>query len=503
MRPLLPLLLLAATLMARAEAHAGPDDLPYAPGELLVQWDSADSRIRFTSIAGYPIARQRDLGQGLWHYELDRKTERATRAALVSLEGLREVVHAEPNFRRRPFALPNDPHFAYQWNLTAIKMPRAWNRTTGSKGVVVAVVDTGILPGHPDLKGRLLPGYDFVSKPSSAGDGDSWDANPKDNGTDNLNSTGHHGTHVAGVLAANTNNNVGMAGVDWRCKVLPVRALGVKAGNGLDSDVIAAIKWSAGIAIPGVPANKNMAKVINLSFGAANVGQSLTAAVQAAQARGSIVVAAAGNTNQNAGNVYPASIAGVITVGAVQYDLKRAPYSNHGKVVDIMAPGGNVSQTLPGGLKCQGKPCKAGVLGPLHDSKSNSFSYRFYEGTSQAAPMVAGVISLMASLRGTLTGPEALAALRQTANPVSKCQKGCGAGLVNAEAALARVASAGGGKMTTPGNGQGNGAGGTPGPGGGSVSSQGFGGCSVSPHPEPALLWGLLLLGMLARSRKG
>lgn len=484
------LLTLCFTLLQPGVARAG--DPVAMPGELLVQWRGEDDRIPLIRIAGFEIVREQDLGQGLRRYVLDRADDGGIQAAMASLEGLREVRWSEPNFIRQTLAAPNDPYYAHQWNLTAINLPKAWQRTTGSAGVVVAVVDTGILAGHPDLAGRLLPGHDFITSPSSAGDGNGWDRDPKDMGTDAPTSSAHHGTHVAGVLAARTNNGIGVAGVDQKARILPVRALGIKDGNGTDGDVIAAIKWAAGIQVPGAPTNPNPARVINLSFGARAAGQSLTAAVKAAQARGAIVVAAVGNKNRDGGGVYPASAPGVITVGAVQRNLQRAPYSNWGKIVDIMAPGGNLSQTLPAPLKCQGKPCLAGVLGPIYDSKAKVFTYRFYEGTSQAAPMVAGVVSLMLAVNGGLSGAEVLTLLKQTANPVSKCQQGCGAGLVNAAAALEQAAKKGGSKLGTPGTG--NGSGGTPGGSTGTVTSVGMGGCAMAKTPGVLHLWPLLLL---------
>jgi len=467
------------------------------PGELLVQWKGEDDRIPLERIAGYTIARQQDLGQGLFRYALDNPGELGVPAALAALEGVPQVAWAEPNYLRKTFGKPNDPRFAHQWNISAINLPKAWQRTTGSAAVVVAVVDTGILAGHPDLAGRLAPGYDFITSPSSSGDGDGWDRNPKDMGTDNPKSSAHHGTHVAGVLAARTNNGVGMAGVDWKARILPVRALGIKDGNGTDGDVIAAIKWAAGVQVPGAPNNPNPARVINLSFGARVNGKSLTAAIQAAQARGAIVVAAVGNNNQDAAGIFPAAAPGVISVGAVQRDLNRAPYSNYGKSVDIMAPGGNLSQTLPSSIKCSGKPCLAGVLGPIYDSKAKAFSYRFYEGTSQAAPMVAGVVSLMLSLRGGLTGAEVMSILKQTANKKSQCSKGCGAGLVNAEAALDKVVTKkGGSKMNNPGQ---------PGSGTrtehepGTVKGAALGGCAVGGTGPGLLFWLLVLLWVKRR----
>jgi hypothetical protein len=183
--------------------------------------------------------------------------------------------------------------------------------------------------------------------------------------------------------------------------------------------------------------------VINLSFGGPGASTTLTKAVQDAQKKGAIVVAAAGNHGQEGSNIYPAAIAGIVTVGAIQYDGKRASYSNYGKVVDIMAPGGNMSQNLP--YKFNNKDYPAGVLGTLYSTTQKKYTYHFFEGTSQASPLVAGIVSLMLTVNGTLDETEALKILKKTAFLNTTCSEGCGAGLVNAEAAVKATGGSNGG----------------------------------------------------------
>ena len=418
------------------------------PGEVIVKWRTERSRFALTRVAGRRVVRSRAVTKDTWVYRLEERTARATRDAVASLERLGDVEYVEPNYIRRPFRVPNDQYYkTHQWNIKAVNLEKAWDRTTGKSNVVVAVIDTGVLWKHPDLAGRLLPGYDFVSDKTKAGDNNGWDSDPRDEGTDSKFSSAFHGTHVTGIIAARTNNKTGMAGVDWNCKVLPVRALGINKGEGADVDIVAGIRWAAGLPVSGAPTNPNPAKIINLSFGGAGYSATLHQAVAAAQAKGVIVVAAAGNDKLNAAKIYPAAFKDVVTVGAVQKNLSRAPYSNFGSVVDIMAPGGNVSQKLA--VKCDdGNQCPAGILGTLYRSAKKKFGYVFYDGTSQAAPLVAGVISLMVTINPKLNGAEVIKILKSTANPVSKCNEGCGAGLVDAAAALSATA---GGGTTTPG----------------------------------------------------
>ncbi|HTN48301.1 MAG TPA: S8 family serine peptidase [Burkholderiaceae bacterium] len=266
---------------------------------------------------------------------------------------------------------PNDKDYAArQWNLQAAdtvvggsNLPLAWQRTTGSNTVVVAVVDTGVRPGHPDLAGRLLPGYDLISSDAytalgypanwNAADGNGRDADATDPGDyvddallamlpANSGVTTHpsswHGTHVAGIIGAASNNGVGVAGVDWAARILPVRVLGRDGGT--TSDIVDGIAWAAGLAVPGVPANPNPARVINLSLGGpGECSAAFQDAVSRARAVGAIVVVASGNEGLQTAS-QPANCNGVIAVTAHARDGDNASYANVGAQVAISAPGG-------------------------------------------------------------------------------------------------------------------------------------------------------------------
>jgi serine protease len=427
---LLPLFSLLAALPCWAH------ESEMKPGELIIRWKKKTPPRPSDRIAGHNIFLARALGNGAHLYRIEDTGAQATLAALKQLRGRADVDFAEPNLVRRPFRLPNDPYYPTQWHLKTLQLEKAWEKTTGSSDVTVAVIDTGIVAGHPDLKDRLLQGRDFVSSVEDAGDGDGWDADPQDMGDNSGESTAYHGTHIAGIIGASSDNNEGITGVDWACKILPIRVLGVVAGKGSDSDIAAAIRWAAGLPVPGVPDNPNPARVINLSFGGPGSSTVLTEAVLAAQGAGAIVVAAAGNEGEDGWDYYPAAIDGVITVGATQPDGLRAPYSNYGSVLDVMAPGGNLSLRLPAPLG----DTSAGILSTLYSSSNHAFSYELFEGTSQAAPLVAGVVSLMLALNSGLSSAEVLSILRHSANPNFTCPEGCGAGLIDAAKALRMVA---------------------------------------------------------------
>jgi serine protease len=429
----IPLLLLLAA--GAAQAQVRPE---VVPGEFVIGWKSEAARWDLHRVAGRRVIHARAAGAASWAYRLEERTARATEEALVELARLPGVAYVEPNHIRRPFRVPNDPHYAVQWGLKAAKLEQAWDRTTGSSAIVVAVVDTGIRIGHPDLNGRLVPGYDFISDPASAGDGTGRDDDPKDEGDDTLSSSGFHGMHVAGIIGAASNNSQGIVGVDWQCKIQPVRALGVISGRGNDADIAAAIRWAAGLQVAGAPLNKTPARVINLSFGGPGFAQVLADAVSAAQKAGAIVVAAAGNQTMDVQDVYPAALPNVITVGATKLNGQRAPYSNFGKAVEIMAPGGYLAENLPN--QYQGKSWPAGIYSTLYRSDTSQWDYRVYEGTSQAAPLVAGVVALMLSINSKLDSAETTRILTTTANPASKCNEGCGAGLIDAAKAVAMTA---------------------------------------------------------------
>lgn len=372
---------------------------------------------------------------------------------------------------------PTDPDYVVQqWHYKVpgvaaggANLPDAWGRATGA-GVVVAVIDTGYL-GHDDLAGQILPGYDFITDPIMANDLDGRDADAHDPGdwtAANFCSSGAaatnsswHGTHVAGTIAALSNNAVGGVGVAFNAKILPVRVLG-RCG-GYSSDIAAGMLWAAGIAVPGVPANPNPAKVLNLSLGgAAACGATYQSTVNLVRAAGSVVVVATGN-NGNANVIStPANCSGVIAVTAHTQSGDNAVYSNIGTGTTISAPGGGAGKVHAGDTGLVYSTLNAGLTVP--DAATNR--YGLYQGTSMATPHVAGVVALLASLQPAIT-PDAVAAILTNsarAHPPGTYCAGlatptaCGAGLLDGAAAVARLldlpdpsvyASAGGGVKVT------------------------------------------------------
>lgn len=347
-----------------------------------------------------------------------------------------DVAWVEPNvLLKRLQTTPNDPGYALQWHLqtpdagrvSAINMPPVWALTTGSSAVTVAVLDTGILP-HPDLAGRTWPGYDFVSEVEFAGDGDGRDADPTDPG-DWVTPTGNpapvqqlvdagfcdvapsswHGTFIAGQLAAMSNNSLGIAGINWANKVLPVRVSG-KCGAFL-SDVLDGMRWASGLPVAGVPANPHPAKVINLSFGG-DVPCSSNALYQSAidhvTARGALVVVAGGNSSSQL--MRPADCQRVLSVGAVQQDGIKTFYSSYGPQLGLMAPGGS---------------SREGVLlySTANSGKTEAVTaedhYDLFQGTSFSAPLAAGVATMMLSLNPTLSPAQLVDRMRAGVRPWS------------------------------------------------------------------------------------
>src|SRR5690606_4857144 len=206
-----------------------------------------------------------------------------------------DVEWAEPNYIVQPTLIPNDTRYAQQWHYPAINLPQAWDLSTGNATpeVIVAVIDTGVYLAHPDLAPNLIDGYDFIRDSSTARDGNSIDANPDDPGdSDILGASSWHGTHVAGTVAANSNNGIGVAGVSWGTKIMPLRALG--KGGGTTADVAQGILFAAGLpnASGVLPARK--ADIINLSLGSSQRTDVEESAIAAAIAEGVIIVAAAG-----------------------------------------------------------------------------------------------------------------------------------------------------------------------------------------------------------------
>ncbi|MGE5827012.1 MAG: S8 family peptidase [Micromonosporaceae bacterium] len=370
---------------------------------------------------------------------------------LAALSARPDVEYAEVDTRMYAMSTPNDPLYPDQWHYyeatAGINLPGAWDLATGT-GVKVAVLDTG-KTSHPDLDANWVGGYDFISSSTTARDGNGRDSNPNDEGDWYLAgecgqptgaNSSWHGTHTAGTIGAVANNNLGVAGVAYNARVVPVRVLG-KCG-GTTSDIADAVVWASGGNVPGVPANANVAKVINLSLGGASptCSQTWKKAINSANSRGTTVVVSAGNSNANASGFSPANCPGVVTVAALDRDGNRAFYSNFGATIEVSAPGGEVRlETDPPGTR---STPQNGVLSTLNDGATTIGSpiYWTYMGTSMAAPHVAGLVALMLSKTSTLTPSQVLAALQANARPIpGTCSGGCGAGLIDAAATVAAV----------------------------------------------------------------
>ena len=361
----------------------------------------------------------------------------------VEAESLMHRIAADPNVERvevdrlmKALATPNDTHYGtYLWGMQSgvpgIRADQAWNATDGN-GIVVAVLDTGYTD-HSDLVGNILPGYDFISSTRVSVDGNGRDADAHDPGDAYRNhSSSWHGSHVAGTVAAVGNNGKGVIGVAYGAKVVPVRVLG--AGGGYTSDIADGITWASGGTVSGVPANANPAEVINMSLGGGGACSSTYQnAINAAVARGTVVVVAAGNDNADAAGFTPASCNNVISVAATNKSGTRASYSNYGAKIDVAAPGGDSPD-------CTTLIVSTGNSGTDEPTTEN---YMCMAGTSMAAPHVAGTVALMQAVRTTpLTPAQVESILKSTlrAFPGSN-DKPIGNGIIDANAAVAAAAA--------------------------------------------------------------
>lgn len=404
-----------------------------------------------------------------------------------------DVEYAVVDGRKFALAAPNDPLYAAgqtgtvpplgQWYLraptsativtgnsilSAINAEGAWDITKGRSSVVVAVLDTGIRADHPDLAAKLLPGYDFIHTTAVSSDGDLRDADPADPGdagpTCGETESSWHGTQTAGLIGADTNNGIGMAGVGRNVKLLPLRVLG--CGGGFDSDIQAAMLWAVGISVAGVPANANPAKVVNMSLGSDGAcAQSYVDAIAQVNAKGAVVVVAGGNVGLDVGT--PANCAGAIGVAGVRHAGTKVGYSDLGPTMSIAAPAGNCANNTGPCLYPLLTTSNSGTTTPVVGAAGATYTGTGADaslGTSFSAPLVSGVAALMYSSNASLTPAQVLAALKSSARsfpstgpdptiracvaPTSTKQdyecycttSTCGAGLLDAAAAVARVA---------------------------------------------------------------
>lgn len=367
----------------------------------------------------------------------------ALRALAQTLAQDPRVEYAEVDERVYPHFVPNDPFYAgQQGNLQSpfvqgggANLPNAWGRSVrgvpvSGAGVTVAVLDSGYRP-HVDLVANIVGGYDFVSQDgvgnfTTANDGDGRDADAQDPGDWNtkpldcdVENSSWHGTHAAGIIGAVGNNNVGVIGIAYRAKILPVRVLGVCGGY--TSDTAAGLQWAAGLAVPGVPANANPAKVINLSFGRSGAC-SLTYqnAMQAVVNAGVVVVVSTGNDGSTTAITQPSNCPGVVAVTAHTSQGANTSYANVGPGTTISAQGNSIYSLS-----------NAGTTVPGADS------YSAVSGTSFSAPQVAGVAALLAQIKPGISPAEVKAHLTSSARPYPAgtycaARTDCGAGLLDA-----------------------------------------------------------------------
>ncbi len=348
-------------------------------------------------LRGTTTSAKRRGGQLLVKIDPSKTGLHLLRAATVEvvkrLQADPAVAWAQPNYIRRAQLTPDDEDYSLQWHYEQINLPDAWDTTTGSDEIIVAVLDTGILSEHPDLAGRLIPGYDFITDEFRAQDGDGIDDDPEDAGDDPENqSSSFHGTHVAGTIGAATNNGIGVAGVTWQTRIMPVRVLG--AGGGTSSEVSQGIRFAAGLTNDSGTVPNERAHVINMSLGGGGTSPIEQEAVTDARNAGTIVIAAAGNDSSS--DMYsPAGLDGVISVSASTISGTKASYSNYGDKVDVAAPGGEFWDS-------NGDDNLDAVLSTLGNDEGR-FLYRYYQGTSMASPHMAGVVALMLAVNPELT----------------------------------------------------------------------------------------------------
>lgn len=356
------------------------------------------------------------------------------------------VISAEPNFILNSHShSPNDPYYQYQWHYPSINLPDAWHETTGDRDIIVAIVDTGVLLSHPDLQAQLVTGYDFISSLSRSADGDGIDPDPNDSG-DKLDGefrSSFHGTHVAGTVAATSENSTGVSGVAGGSgtgvdgvSIMPLRALG--KGGGTTYDICQSLLYAAGLPNDSGTVPSSKADVINMSLGGPSWTSYCNNVISEILATGTIIIASAGNDETHLPS-YPAAVEGVVSVSATNLTNGLSYYSNFGSTIDVAAPGGDMRTDL----NSDGNP--DGILSTLGDDSGSSVNYTYgiNQGTSMAAPHVAGVAALMKSIYPDLTPAQfqsALASMELTDDlGTSGWDNQFGYGLINARKAVVKA----------------------------------------------------------------
>ncbi len=425
----------------------GPES-DFVPGEVVVKMAPGTAAADLAWLAAEGLEERIEGGDGVSLFRGSRASGKsgfsflgkgnelaaAKRDTLELVERLNQdprVLYAEPNYIYRPSRVPNDAGFNLQWHYLAMKLPQAWDITVGNVDIVVAIIDSGAKFNHPDLGPRLTAGQmDFISDVVNALDGDGIDGDADDPGDDpNRLTSSYHGTHVAGTVGAVTNNGAGVAGVNWLSPLMTLRVLGAQGGSNFD--IAQAVRYSARLSNSSGQLPTLRANVVNMSLGGFSRSQTLADAVAAAQGQNVLIVAAAGNATTDR-QAYPAGFDGVVSVGATDQSGGRAPYSNFGPRIDVVATGGNTGEDR------DGNGFVDGVLSTLWQQSDDTPNFVFYQGTSMASPHVAGIASLMLSVNPNLTPVQLRQILRATAIDlgVPGFDNTYGAGLADPVAAL-------------------------------------------------------------------
>jgi len=420
------------------------------------------------------LRQSRRITTGLHLMQVTAQGESAA-AVMARLRADPAVESVDLDQRRFAHAMPNDPLFADQWyeqnnQPSAIDAITAWDTTTGRTDIVIADLDTGVRFDHPDLGAKLLAGYDFITDPTVANDGDGRDPDASDPGdwvssadvattefkSCTVSNSSWHGTRTAGILGAIANNSTGIAGISWGAQILPVRVLG-KCG-GTDSDILDGMRWAAGLHVDGVPDNTHPAQIINMSLGGTGACTSAEQIViNEVLAVGVLVVVSAGNEGGPVDS--PANCVGVAGIAGLRNVGTKVGFSSLGPEISLAAPAGNCVNTTGACVYPIDTTSNAGTTTPTINGYTDQLNPSL--GTSFSAPIVSGIAALMVSVNSNLTAPQLIARLKEGAVtfPVSsdttipnchvpagssdlqttECnctQQTCGAGMANAPGAL-------------------------------------------------------------------